>query len=327
MRLLGQLKPEHQSPLQWSSALERAEQDRTRSGTKWQQVEILYFRCSTGLAFQSKASCRFSLSVLVQQLERASAFQSYWERETLIPFLHCQLLYVLVSFSPTGQQPTGSAPLLWEKQDADAQVSVFPVSMFVGTCLLCVYTCPCMLLACHLGRRLKYLASCLSPFLKAAVTWPRESLTAADSQGWDIPSLCRHCCAALQKFGTVGGSKSQPDVLFHTWLAWGREPREELRAILGLHVQPNCSLSCNLPHLTTDHIPISHVSGQQLLVSILLLGRNTITSLERDTAAVSKGKRTALVPMGCMLPLSSVLWFVRVFWFCCCGLSFWSQSF
>lgn len=57
VRLLGQLKPEHQSPLQWSSACGRAGQDRTRSGAKGQQVGILYFHCSTGLPFQSKASC------------------------------------------------------------------------------------------------------------------------------------------------------------------------------------------------------------------------------------------------------------------------------
>lgn len=42
-------------------------------------------------------------------------------------------------------------------------------------------------------------------------------------------------------------------------------------------------------------------------MSILLLGGNTITSLEMDTAAVSKGKRTALVPTGCMLPLLSAV--------------------
>lgn len=117
----------------------------------------------------------------------------------LILFLHGQVLHLLVSFSPTGQQPTGSPPLLWEKQDADAQVSIFPVSVFVGTCLLCVYTCPCMLLACHLGRWLKYLASCLSPFLKPAVTWPRESPTGADTRGWDVLSLCRHCCSYIAK--------------------------------------------------------------------------------------------------------------------------------
>lgn len=190
----------------------------------------------------------------------------------LIPFLHGQVLHVLVSFSPTGQQPTGSPPLLWEKQDADAQVSIFPVSMFVGTCLLCVYTCPCMLLACHLGRWLKYLASCLSLFLKPVVMWPRESPVAADRQGWDVLPLCRHCSPTLQKFRTVSDSQTQLEVLFHTWLPWGWEPREELRAILGWCEQPNCSLCWNLPYLTADHIPISHVSGQQLLVSILLLG-------------------------------------------------------
>lgn len=41
----------------------------------------LCFHCSTGLAFQSKASCRFSLCLLVQQLKSASALQSYsWNR-------------------------------------------------------------------------------------------------------------------------------------------------------------------------------------------------------------------------------------------------------
>lgn len=42
VRLLRQLRPEHQSPLQWSSALGRGEQDRTRSGTKRQQAETIF---------------------------------------------------------------------------------------------------------------------------------------------------------------------------------------------------------------------------------------------------------------------------------------------
>jgi len=71
--------------------------------------------------------------------------------------------------------------------------------------------------------------------------------------------------------------------------------------------QPHCGLSCNLPYLTADHIPISHVSGQQLLVSVLLMGGNSITSMETDTAAVSKGKIAAFVPPGYMLPRCSVL--------------------
>lgn len=69
-------------------------------------------------------------------------------------------------------------------------------------------------------------------------------------------------------------------------------------AILESCEQPNCSLSCNLPYLTADHIPISHVSGQQLLVSILLIAGNIITSMEMDTTAVTKGKITTFVPPG-----------------------------
>lgn len=74
-------------------------------------------------------------------------------------------------------------------------------------------------------------------------------------------------------------------------------------AILESREQPNC----DLPYLTADHIPISHVSGQQLLVPILLIGGNTITSMEMDTAAVSKGKITAFIPPRCMLPSCSAL--------------------
>lgn len=77
-------------------------------------------------------------------------------------------------------------------------------------------------------------------------------------------------------------------------------------AILESCEQPNCSLSCNLPYLTAGDIPISHVSGQQLLVSILLIGGN-ITSMEMDTTAVSKRKITAFVPPGCMLPSCAVI--------------------
>lgn len=146
-----------------------------------------------------------------------------------------------------------------------------------------------------------------------------------------LPELVFSLCTSYfsptwQKFRIMSDFKSHLGVLSHIWLPWGWEPWEEIMAILESCKQSDCSLSCNLPYLTADHITISHVSGQQLLVSILLIGGNIITSMEMDTAAVFKGKITAFVPPGCMLPSYSVLWFVSVFWFCWCGLSFWSLS-
>lgn len=166
----------------------------------------------------------------------------------------------------------------------------------------------------------KYLATCLPPFLKPAAVWPREHQTAEDCRSWC--SLFLQILLLSYSAEIVSDLQSQLVVLSHIRLPWGWEPWEEPVAILESCEQ----LNCNLPYLTADHIPISHVSGQQLLVPILLIGGNTITSMEMDTAAVSKGKITAFIPPGCMLPSCSALWFVSVFWFCCCGLSFWSLS-
>lgn len=231
------------------------------------------------------------------------------------------------SFSSTGQQPTGSSPLLWEKQDADAKVRAFPLLLFVCTCLLCIYTCPCILLACCSGRWLQN--TWLSAFPHSINQQWRGPEKVRQQQAARVGVLSvSKCCysPARQNLKIISDFKSQLVVLSHIWLPWDWEPWAAIVAALEWCEQPDCSLSWNLPYLTADHIPISHVSGQQLLVSILLMGGNTITSMEVDTAAGSKGKITAFVPPGCMLPSCSVLWFVSVFWFCCCGLSFWSLS-
>lgn len=162
------------------------------------------------------------------------------------------------------------------------------------------------------GMTVKYLATCLPPFLKPAVVWPRER------QHWCsllTQILLLSYTAEVNSWFQEPASGPVPHMASLRLGALGKEPM----AILESREQPNC----DLPYLTADHIPISHVSGQQLLVPILLIGGNTITSMEMDTAAVSKGKITAFIPPRCMLPSCSALWFVSVFWWCCCGLSFW----
>lgn len=184
MRLLGQLRPEHQSPLQWSSALGRGEQDRTRSGTKRQQAEILYFHSGTVLAFQSKAGCRFSSAG--SAIEKClSALQTNCEIKMLIPFLHCQLLHALVFFllrRPAAHRIFVSSMRKTRCWCRSKHFSSVTICMHLFTLYL------------HLSSHdpglslrevtVKYLATCLSPFLKPAVMWPRESQTAADCQSW-----------------------------------------------------------------------------------------------------------------------------------------------
>lgn len=102
------------------------------------------------------------------------------------------------------------------------------------------------------------------------------------------------CLSALQKSRTVSDAKSQLEVLFHTWLPWGWELGEELKAILGSAVTCHTWLQITLPFLTCQ--------GSNCLCPSCYWG-NTITSLEMDTAAVSRGKRTAPIPTGYMLPL------------------------
>lgn len=191
--------------------------------------------------------------------------------------------------------------------------------MFVGTCLLCVYTCSCMLLACHLGRWLKYLASCLSPFLKPAVMWPRESRTAADSQGWGVLSLCSLCSPTLQKFRAMGDSKSQLEILLHTWLPWGWEPWEGLKAGLGWCEQPGRSSAGTCHTWLRITFPLLTCQGSNCLCPSCSWGKHYHLPGNGHCCSF-QGEESCSHPS--RVYVTSLLWFVRVFWFCCCGLSF-----
>lgn len=149
MRLLAQLWPEHWSPLKWNSALRRGEQGRARSETERQEAEILYFHSGSALTFSTKASCSFWLCLLGFE-KCLSALQSNCEIEMLMLFLYCQLFHTLVLFflyRPVAHRIFVSS---MRKTRCWCRSKHFPVLLFICTCLLCLYTYPCVLPACHL---------------------------------------------------------------------------------------------------------------------------------------------------------------------------------
>lgn len=127
----------------------------------------------------------------------------------LISFLHCQLLQVLVFF------------LLY--RPAAHRIFVFSMrktrcwcrSKHYSSVAVCMHLFTVYLhLSPHApGLQLreatvKYLATCLPPFLKPAVMWPRESQTAADCQSWCSLRIY-YFSPTLQKFRIVSDFKSQ----------------------------------------------------------------------------------------------------------------------
>lgn len=292
--------------------------DRTRSGTKGQQAEILYFHCSTGLAFQSKASCIVCAGLAIKKCLCSSELQ--WNRNAN-PFPSLSTASCADFFlphRPAAHRISASSMRKTRCWCPSKNFSSANVCRHLFT--LCLH------LSLHapglsLGEVTKIFGLLPFPIPEASSDVAQESPTLAGSQGWGVLSLCRHCSPTLQKFRVVGDSKSQLEVLFHTWLPWGWELGRNWRQFWDRAGSQAAASAVTCPTWLQITFPFLTCQGSNCLCPSCSWGK--YYNLPGNGHCCSfQGKRTALIPKGCMLPLCSVLWFVRVFWFCCCGLSF-----